>query len=57
MRWTGAPPTGYKASATFEVVAMTPAFYNGITLNGGATYLGASAQVIGKIPEEMYPGI
>ena len=57
LRWTGAPPAGYKEGSTVDVMIMTPSVFNGITLNGGATYLGADAQIIGKTPEMFYPGI
>jgi hypothetical protein len=57
IRWTAAPPEGYSPNATLEVVVFSPAAYNSATLLSSATYLGAAAQIVGKVPENIYPGI
>lgn len=57
IRWTGTPPTGYKAEEALEVVVFQSSVFNAATLNSTVTYLGATAQLVGKIPENLYPGI
>lgn len=55
--WTGAPPAGYLAGETVKIMVADPAVYNGITITSDVTYLGAAATVVGKTPEDIYPGI
>jgi len=57
IRWTGAPPTGYKADTTVELVVFTPDSFAAIVVNGGAVYLDTAAQVVGKTSEKYYPEI
>lgn len=57
LRWTGTPPTGYQQNARVKVVVYQASTFNGATILSPATYLGASAEVVGKIPENQYPGI
>lgn len=56
-RWTGAAPTGYKTSATFDIVIMQPSVFGGITLGSGGLYLGEALQVVGKTSESYTPEI
>ena len=57
VRWTGSPPAGYKAATSLTIPIMTASVFNGITINSGGIYLGEPIQVIGKIPEVIYPAI
>lgn len=51
IRWVGAPPTGYKADETVQVVILTPALYNAANIGDPVTYLATNATVTGKSAE------
>lgn len=51
VRWTGAAPAGYKADGVLTIAILTPDAFNAIDLGDTVTYLGSSAEVIGKTPE------
>lgn len=51
--WTGAPPAGYAANELVRVAVLTPAVYNGANLGDAVTYLGSSAEIVGKNPERV----
>lgn len=57
LRWTGTPPTGYDADEVLGVTVLQDAYYAAITIGQAITYLGAAAQVVGKVAENIYPGI
>lgn len=57
IRWTGTPPTGYQENAVLSVPVYQSSVYNGATILSTGTYLGAPCQVVGKLPEQIYPGI
>lgn len=57
IKWTGTPPTGYKADETLDVIVQSTADFNGVTVGAAAEYLGTACQVVGKRPENIYPGI
>lgn len=56
-KWDAAPPTGYSPGVAIELPVLDADVFNAIQLNGTGTYLGAAIQVVGKIPENIYPGI
>lgn len=52
LRWTAAPPTGYKADSTVRVPIMNPELFDAINPNiSTGTYLGAAVICVGKTPE------
>lgn len=51
IRFTGTPPSGYAASSTLVVPILTKATWDNANLGDSGTYLGASCQLVGKIPE------
>lgn len=52
LRWNGAPPTGYSAGS-LTVPILTVAAYAAYNVGDSITYLGATADVIGKKPEAL----
>jgi hypothetical protein len=55
IKWTGQPPADYADCETLEIVVFSLSVYNGATVGANATYLETPAQIIGKIPENVYP--
>jgi hypothetical protein len=57
IRFTGTPPTGYKAGQTISLPALTPTFYNACEPGKTGTYeVGGNAEaieVVGRTPEEI----
>lgn len=50
---TGTPPTNYSAGSRVTLPILTESFYNAIAVNDTVTYLGATWEVISKIPEDV----
>lgn len=55
IRWTGPPPDDYADCSSLEIVVFDAGVYTAATIGSAATYLGATAKIVGKIPEQMYP--
>lgn len=53
IKWTGTPPTGYKAGDTLRVPIMLASIYNGLNLGDTVSYLGQNAEVVGKQGERV----
>lgn len=51
--WSGAPPAGYDANGVIRIPILTTLVYNGLELGDQVTYLGATAEVIGKTGEKI----
>lgn len=53
VRFTAAPPTGYKADQTYDLAIMTAALWNAAVPGQTGTYLGVATQVVSKAPESI----
>jgi hypothetical protein len=50
---TGTPPTGYSTGSQVTLPILTETFYNALAVNDTVSYLGATWEVISKIPEDV----
>lgn len=51
--WDGTAPAGYDVRGQICIAVPDPAVYNGVTVFGPGTYLGANITVVGKQPETV----
>lgn len=49
--------TSLEQGSTYEIVVFSPATFAALTLNLDVEYQGFAAKVVGKSPENIYPGI
>lgn len=51
VKFTGTPPTGYKADSVIKLPWLALGTFGGLTAGQTGTYLGASIILVGKTPE------
>ena len=52
-RFTGTPPTGYKADQTYDIPILQAALWDSINPGTTGNYLGVATQVVSKAPESL----
>lgn len=53
IKFTATPPDGYAENQLYRVPILTEARYDGINAGDTGTYLGVTAEVVGKLPERV----
>lgn len=58
IKWDeGGAPAGYKEDEALEIVVLSSSAFGNATINSAVAYLGGTGTVLGKSPENIYPGI
>lgn len=55
--FTTTAPNSLELGEVYDVVVLTAATFNALTVKGLVTYQGEEAEIQGKTPESIYPGI
>ena len=53
IRFTGTPPTGYKADQTYDIPVMTDALWQTATRTTAVNYLGVAGEVVSRSSEDI----
>lgn len=53
VKFTGTPPTGYKADQTYCLPALQPAIWNAAVTGATGTYLGVAVEVVSRGAENL----